>query len=127
MAARELAEPRQQPALQELARYAQVQHAADPFAADTIHGATQFVEPPTHTRQEFGALLGQGDRTRVTTKQGYADVGLEGLDLGTDGGRRHAELASRRGKTQVRRDRLEHPKRVEWQALCSDGHLHRLQ
>jgi hypothetical protein len=54
---RELRHPRQQPALQELVRHAQVEQPAHTLAADAIDRATQLVEPAPHAGQELSAVL----------------------------------------------------------------------
>ena len=127
MLARELAEARQQPALQELARHAQVQHAADPLAADPVHGAAQLVQASSHARQQFGAFLRQRDRARVTAEERHADVGLERLDLRADRGGRDAEFLRRGGEAQVRRHGLEDPQRVQWEPAGFCRHRRRLE
>ena len=117
MQARELAEARQQPALQELVRHAQVQHAAHALAAQAVHRAAQFVEPAAHAGQQLGTLLRQRDRPRVAAKQRHADVGLERLDLGAHGGGRHAEFLRGRGEAKVRRHGLEDAQRIQGQPV----------
>ena len=98
----ELAQPRQQPALQELVRDAQVEHAADAFAPDAVHRAAQLLESAAHARQQLGAFLGQRHGPRVATEQRHADVGFERLDLRADGGRRDPEFLRCGGEAQVR-------------------------
>jgi hypothetical protein len=122
MAARELAEPRQQPSLQELVGHAQVEHAADALAADAVHGAAQLVEAAAHAGQQLGAFLGERHGTGVAPEQGHADVGLERLDLRAHGRRRHAELLGSGGEAQVRRHGLEDPERVQRQTIGRLGH-----
>lgn len=117
-----LAEPRQQPALQEFVRHAQVEHAADPFAPDAFDRAPQFVETAPHAGQKFGAFLGQCDRTGMPPEQRHADVGLERLDLGADGCGRDAEFACRRSEAQVGRNGVEDAQGVEWDALGGRRH-----
>ena len=117
MPARKLAEARQQPALQEFVRHAEVEHAADSFATDALDRAAQLFEPAADARQQLGALLGEGDGTRVTTEQGHADVGFERLDLRADRSSGDAELLGRRGEAQVRGDGLEDAQGVERHAV----------
>ena len=119
---RELAQPGQQPALQELARHAQVQHAADPLAADPIHGAAQLLEPAADAGQQLGTLLGERDRPGVAAEQRHADVGLERLHLRADGRGRDAEFARRRREAQVRCDGLEDPQGVQRQTVGGSFH-----
>ena len=111
--ARELAQARQQPALQEFVRHAQVEHAADPLASEPLDRAAQFVEAAPHAGQQLGAFLRQRDRAGVATEQRHADVGLERLDLGADGGGRHAEFLRRRGEAQVSRHGFEDAQGVQ--------------
>ena len=113
VAARELAQPRQQPALQELVGHAQVEHAADPLAAQALDRAAQFVEAAPHAGEQLGAFLRQRHGPGVTPEQGHADVGLERLDLRADGGGGHAQFLRRRREAQVSRDGFEDAQGVQ--------------
>ena len=118
----ELAEPRQQPPLQELARHAEIEHAADAFTPDALDGTGEFVEPAPHAREQFRAFLRERDGAGVTAEERHADVSLERLDLGAHGGRRDAEFARRGGEAQVRRDGLEHAQGVQRNAVRRGCH-----
>ena len=119
---RELAEPGQQPALQEFARHAEIQHAADPFAADALDGAAQLVEAAPDAGQQLGAFLGQRDRAGVTAEQRHADVGFERLDLRADRRGRDAEFACRGREAEVGRHRLEDSQGVQRQTVGGSFH-----
>jgi hypothetical protein len=123
VAAREFAEPRQQPALQELARHAQVEHAAHALAADAVDGPPQLVESTPHPRQQLGAFLGEGHGARVAPEQRDADVGFERFDLRADGRGRDAEFLGSGRETEVSRDGLEDPESVERQTFAGVGHF----
>ena len=82
----------------------------------------KLVEPAAHARQQFGAFLRERDGARVPTEQRHADLGLECLDLGTDGGGRDAELARCGREAEVGGDRFEDPQGVEWQAVVPHRH-----
>jgi hypothetical protein len=120
--ARELAESRQKPALQELARHAEVEHAPNSLAPQSLDGSPQLVEAPPHARQELRSVLRQRDRTGVTTEQRHADVGLQRLDLSADGRRRHSELAGRGREAQVRRHGFENAQSVQGEAVRIAAH-----
>ena len=122
MPAVELAEARQQPALQELVRDAQVEQSTDSLATDAVHCASQFLEPAPHAGQQLGAFLREGDRAGVAPEQRHADVGLQRLDLRAHGGRRHAEFPRGGGEAQVGRDGLEDAQRVQRQTIGDGGH-----
>ena len=119
--AREFAEPRQQPALQEFVRHAEIEQAADAFAADPFDGAGQFVEAAAHARQQLRTLLRQRDGARMAPEQGHPDVRLERLDLRADGSGRHAEFLGGGGEAQVRGDGLEDAQGVERDATRGWG------
>ena len=119
---RELAKPRQQPALQKLARYTEVQHAADALATQPLDRPTQLVETAADARQQLRAFLRERDRARVPAEQRDSDLGLERLDLSTDGGGRDPELAGGGSEAQVGGDRFEDPQSIEWQAFLLDRH-----
>ena len=120
--ARELAEAWQQPALQELGRHAEVQHAADALATQPLDRAAQLVETATDAGQQLGAFLSERDRARVPAEQRDTDLGLECLDLRADGGGRDTELAGGGGEAQVGGNCFEDPQCIEWQAFLLDRH-----
>ncbi len=120
--ARKLAEARQQPALQEFVRHAEIEHAADALATDAFDRAAQLFESAADARQQFGSFLGEGHGARVTTEQGHADVGFERLDLRADRRGGDAEFPGRRGEAQVRGDSLEDAQGVQRYAVRRGRH-----
>jgi hypothetical protein len=122
MLARELAEPRQQPALHELARHAEIEHATDPFAADAVHRAAHLVETAAHAGEQLRAFLRQRDRARMTAEQRHADVGFERLDLCADRCGRDAQFPRGGGEAEVRGHGLEHAQGIERQAFDFGRH-----
>jgi hypothetical protein len=122
MAPREFAQPRQQPALQELVGHAQVEHAADPLAAQALDRPAQLVETAPHAGKQLGPLLRQCHRPRVTAEQGHADIGLERLDLRADRGGGHAQFLRRGGEAEVGCHRFKYAQCVQGDAVRGGCH-----
>ena len=115
----EVAEPRQQPLLQERAEQADVEQAAAAILPQLFDGARELAHAALDARQQPRTLRGEAHRAAVPYEQRRFEKFFQRFDMRADGGGRDVQRIGGVRETQMGGDGFEGTQRVQRNLECS--------